>query len=31
MTDSANVDVVRRRIEALGRWDVDALLSDADG
>ena len=30
MTDSANVEVVRRGLEALGRWDVDALLPDCD-
>jgi ketosteroid isomerase-like protein len=27
---SDNVEVVRRGIEALGRWDVEALLPDCD-
>ena len=28
MTDSAKVEIVRRGFEALGRWDVEALLPD---
>jgi hypothetical protein len=27
---SDNVEVVRRGVEALGRWDVEALLPDCD-
>lgn len=30
MSVSGNVEVVRRGLEALGRWDVEALLPDCD-